>query len=441
MSVRASICSVFSLLAVLAACADSDTFPSRPVTLIVPWAAGGGTDRLARQIAVGLEERLGVPVNVVNAVGGGGVTGHLRGAIARPDGYTLTLATAELNMLHWRELTTITHHDFEPLLLVNRDDAALFVRAEAPWRTSSELAAAIRDQPRTLRGSGTAFGGIWHLAVAGWLHAQGIPGDALIWVAINGAAPSFQEMLAGRLDLVATSLPEARPLLNGGLIRPLAIMSDARSPEFPDVPTVGEDGVPWSMGTWRGVVLPRGVPRDRVQVLQDALEDVVHDEAFRDFMAFAGFSLVLAAGADFGAMLEETDIRLGEVLNGPAFATLEAQRFGPMFFPAVTAVLLLIALGVAIATRAFRADSAIASLSRADWARAGSALVWAFAYVALWELVGFVVATVAVLGTWLFALRVRWTVAVPLTIGVAVGVYHAFAVLLRVPLPWGWVGW
>ncbi|MCA9049931.1 MAG: hypothetical protein KDA89_14445, partial [Planctomycetaceae bacterium] len=91
-----------TLFCLTAGCGRESHWPSRPVTLICPWSAGGGTDRVSRQVAVQLEAELGVPVNVVNAVGGGGVTGHTRGALAQPDGYTLTMATVELNMLHWR---------------------------------------------------------------------------------------------------------------------------------------------------------------------------------------------------------------------------------------------------------------------------------------------------------------------------------------------------
>ena len=127
-------------------------------------------------------------MNVVNATGGSGVTGHTRGALARPDGYTLTIATVELNMLHWRGLTNLTPTDFEPLILLNQDDAALFVRDDAPWRSLPELQAAIRANPRAWKASGTAQGGIWHMALAGWLDAIGLEPDAVVWISINGCA-------------------------------------------------------------------------------------------------------------------------------------------------------------------------------------------------------------------------------------------------------------
>jgi tripartite-type tricarboxylate transporter receptor subunit TctC len=127
----------------LTGCRERGEYPNRPVMLICPWSAGGGTDRVSRQVAAQLEQLWGVPVNVQNATGGAGVTGHTRGALARPDGYTLTMTTVELNMLHWRGLTSISYEDYRPGVLLNRDAAALFVRTEAPWETGGELADAI----------------------------------------------------------------------------------------------------------------------------------------------------------------------------------------------------------------------------------------------------------------------------------------------------------
>ena len=119
-------------------------YPHRPIVLVCPWAAGGGTDIVSRNVAAHLETQLHVPVNVINATGGKGVTGHSRGLRARPDGYTLTMITLELNMMHWSGLTSLTVADCEPLVSLNEDYAALFVLAGAPWKTLPELEQAIR---------------------------------------------------------------------------------------------------------------------------------------------------------------------------------------------------------------------------------------------------------------------------------------------------------
>src|SRR5437773_9256849 len=122
---------VLTLALALVACSGERRFPQAPILIVCPWAAGGGSDRVARQMAALLEQDLGVPVNVVNATGGDGVTGHSRGALSRPDGYTLTLITIEIATLHWRGMTSISQRDFAPVGLVNRDAGAIFVRADA----------------------------------------------------------------------------------------------------------------------------------------------------------------------------------------------------------------------------------------------------------------------------------------------------------------------
>ncbi|MEM7263313.1 MAG: tripartite tricarboxylate transporter substrate-binding protein, partial [Planctomycetota bacterium] len=155
--------------ALFVSCQKDESYPSRPITLLCPWSAGGGTDLVSRQLALYLEQELEVPVNVINATGGSGVTGHGRGARARPDGYTLLMMTIEINMLHWRGLTDLDWQSYTPLMLLNRDAAAVFVPAESPWKTLKDLEAEVRKNPGKLRASGTATGGIWHLALAGWL--------------------------------------------------------------------------------------------------------------------------------------------------------------------------------------------------------------------------------------------------------------------------------
>ena len=129
-------------------CVGQERFPSRPITLICPWAAGGGTDRDSRMTAVYLETEPGVPVNVINATGGRGVTGHSHGLHAQPDGYTILMATVELNTMHWSGLTELTHADATPLMSINEDSASLIVRADAPWQTLGELEAEIRGKPK-----------------------------------------------------------------------------------------------------------------------------------------------------------------------------------------------------------------------------------------------------------------------------------------------------
>ncbi|HEY8549811.1 MAG TPA: tripartite tricarboxylate transporter substrate-binding protein, partial [Vicinamibacterales bacterium] len=435
------------LALLLAGCSGQARFPDGPLLLICPWAAGGGSDRVARQVAALLEQDLGVPVNVVNATGGDGVTGHSRGALARPDGYTLTLLTVEIASLHWRGMTNVAPDDFAPLALVNRDAAAVFVRTDAPWQTLKELENAIRTSPGSLRASGTATAGIWHLALAGWLTQAGLRPTDVIWVSIAGAAPSLQELLAGGVDLVSCSLPEAQALLRAGRIRSLGIMADERSPQFPDVPTFAEQGVNWSMSTIRGIGVPAGTPPDRQRVLAEALERVVKSQAYADAMLASGFTPAYEDPARFAATLRQTDERLGALLRSEAFAGLASKQVGPMFVPSILAILLVATLiGLAIgklrsAHKALSPAAAAAPLPRGAIWRFAEVLIGIAIYILLADRLGFVITAGVLLAVHLLRLGTRPIVALPLTVGLVPLVYQVFAVLLRVPLPRGYLGW
>jgi tripartite-type tricarboxylate transporter receptor subunit TctC len=432
----------------LAGCASEGRFPNGPILLVCPWAAGGGSDRVARQLATLLEQDLGVPVNVVNVTGGDGVTGHSRGALARADGYTMTLLTIEITALHWRRMTSISPRDFAPIALVNRDPAAIFVRSDAPWRTARDLEQAIRSAPGTLRASGTATSGIWHLALAGWLTTVGLRPTDITWVSIAGSAPSLAELIAGGVDLVACSLAEAQALLESGRIRSLGVMSTDRAPRFPSVPTFAEQGVDFTLGTLRGVALPRDIPEDRARVIADAVRRVATSDAFRTSLSGAGFTPAYEDSAEFAATLQQTDERLGELLRSPSFAGLGSQRIGAMFFPTFLAV----ALGAVLLRLAFAGRAATTNGGAVDeWDAPAAApvamwrfvepLLWIGLYVLLAEWGGFLLITSALLLIYLTRLGTRLSVGAAITVVVVPLTYYVFGVVLRVGLPRGFFAW
>jgi tripartite-type tricarboxylate transporter receptor subunit TctC len=296
--------------------AAAQDYPDRPITLIVPWGAGGGTDATARIVASLLEEELGQPVNVVNRTGGSGVVGHSAIAEAEPDGYTIGMATVEIGMMHWQGLTDLTWEAYTPLALVNFDPAAVQVRADAPWETLGDLVEHIRENPGTLTASGTGQGGIWHLAIAGLLSQLDIEPGAVRWVPSEGAAPGLQDLVAGGVDIVPCSIPEARSLLEAGRVRSLAVMSSERNEAFPDIPSAEEEvGVSWEIGAWRGIVAPRGIPDEVADRLIEALEVVYNSERYAEFMAGQGFGRTWAAGEDFAEFMRESNDSLGEVMR------------------------------------------------------------------------------------------------------------------------------
>jgi hypothetical protein len=160
--------------------AQAQTWPNRPVTIICPWGAGGGTDATARIVAAVLEKELKQPFNVVNRTGGSGVVGHSAIAASAPDGYTFGIITVEISMMHWQGLTELKPDSYTPLALMNEDPPGIQVNSNSPHKSVKELADAIKAaSPGKLKASGTGQGGIWHLALVGWLTALGLKPDRI----------------------------------------------------------------------------------------------------------------------------------------------------------------------------------------------------------------------------------------------------------------------
>ena len=425
----------------LAGCRQERGYPNRPIFLICPWAAGGGTDQVSRQVAGLLEQELGVPVNVINATGGAGVTGHTRGAMAKPDGYTLTMMTIEIHMLHHRGLTNVSHEDFEPVALLNTDATAVLVPADSPWQSLEDLEQAIRARPGQLSASGTVKGGIWHLGLAQWLLAVGLKPSDVHWSGMNGAAPSLQELMGGTLHFVCCSLPEAYPQLKDGNLRCLGVMAEERVPQFPDVPTFKEQGLNCTTAGWRGIALPKGTSPEIVNRLATALERVVEDEQFRELMGRRAFNITWKPPEKFAKSLDEGDIWFGQMLGRKDFTSISQTRFGPSFFPSVLAVLLLVVGGCLIVTGNLKRTPDVAAFSRQGLIRVAEVMVWIIVYIALAGWAGFVLTAGVLLILLLLRLGTRWPTAVAVAVVLVPAAYYVFADRLRVPLPRGWLGW
>lgn len=296
--------------------AQAQNYPTRPITIIVPWGAGGGTDATARIVGSLLEKELGQPVNVVNRTGGNGVVGHAAIASAAPDGYTLGLATVEIGMMHWQGLTQLTHEAYTPIALMNADPAGVQVRADSPYKTVKDLIDAIKANPGKFKASGTGQGGIWHLAIAGLLRDQKIDPAALPWVPSNGAAPGLQDLVAGGVEVAPVSLPEARSLIDAGKVRSIAIMNSKPSALYPNVPTLKSAiGSDWTMAAWRGFVAPKGLPAPIQEKLAAAMKKIAESKDYNDFMSSRGFGVIYAPPQEFSAFMAKSNSELGATMK------------------------------------------------------------------------------------------------------------------------------
>ena len=314
---KSTLRAVASALALALVCgAASAAYPERPITFVVPWGAGGGTDTTARYFAAAMEKELGQPVNVVNRTGGSGVVGHSAIAQAPADGYTIGMITVEITMMHWQGLTELNPTSYTPLALVNADPAGFTVNANSPFKSVKEVLDYARANPGKLKASGTGQGGIWHLALAGLLNDAKVPQSAIPWVPSQGAAPAMQDLVAGGVDIVTCSLPEARALIDAGKAKPLAVMDSKATPLFPNVPTMKvAAGSDWTVSAWRGIAAPKGLPPDVQQKLIAAIKKIWDSKEFKDFASSKGYGMEWAPGAEFASFMKKGDADMGVVMK------------------------------------------------------------------------------------------------------------------------------
>jgi len=292
-------------------------FPDRPITMIVPWAAGGGTDTVARILAAGLEKEIGQPVNVVNRTGGGGITGHTAIAMATPDGYTIGIATSEIASFKTLGLGDITPDSFDLVSRITTIPAGLTVRAGGPYKTANDLVAAIKVSPKgTMTSSGTGPGGAWHLAIAGLCKAAGVAADHVKYVPSQGGAPALNDLAADGLSMTTTSPIEAKALADAGKVVVLATMGGERLSSFANVPPLKEStGLDWQFVNWFSLVLPKGVPADvRAKLIATAQKAHARDDV-QGPLKDRGITPVWETPDQFKAFASKFGATAGELLK------------------------------------------------------------------------------------------------------------------------------
>jgi tripartite-type tricarboxylate transporter receptor subunit TctC len=301
---------------------SAQSYPARPITLTLPWAAGGGTDATARMIGALLEKDLRQPVNVVNRTGGSGVVGHAALAGAAADGYTIGMVTVEIAMMHHQGLTDLTPASYTPLALLINNPPGVMVNVTSPYKDINALAAAIKSSPPgKMKASGTGQGGIWHIALAGWLQAMGLKPDHVAWVPSQGAGPAMQDLAAGGIDLATCALPEGRTMIEAGKVRALAVMAPQRNRLFPEVPTLKEGmGIAYTAGGWAGLAAPAGLAPDIRDRLVPAIKKAFDSAEYGEFISNRGFVSQWAASGDFATFMAEQDAAMGRTMRAAGLA-------------------------------------------------------------------------------------------------------------------------
>lgn len=306
----------------LVATAPAQAFPDRPISIIVPWAAGGGSDTVTRLFATGFQKELGVAVNVVNRAGGNGVTGHSAIATARPDGYTLGIASPEIAFYQTIGAADISVDDLDLFSRLGIIPAGVTVSADAPYEDLQDVIDAIRSEPAgALTASGTGMGGSWHVAAAGMLMAADIDPTKLRWVPSQGGAPALIEVTAGSISLFTGSPVEAQSLLDAGKVRTLAIMTEERSDGFPDVPTLKEAAdIDWAYSNFFGLVAPKGLEPEVRKIILEAAERAMQDPDVRASLLSRGITPAWDESGAFEAYARDFSVTAKNVLQALGLA-------------------------------------------------------------------------------------------------------------------------
>ncbi len=272
---------VSALLAILPAMPGfaADEWPTRAVTIVVPYVAGGSTDVMGRILAQRLNEKLGQPFVVENKSGASGNIGATTVARSKADGYTILLATnsqAALNKLLYRSLAYDPTGDFTPVALIADIPQLVVVRSDLGVNSLQELIDYAKKNPGKLSFGSTGIGSQGHLAGALLARSAGIE---MLHVPYRGSAPIVSDLLGGRLDLAFDALPTYLPLLGEGKIRPVAITSRERSAQLPDVPTVIEGGIAnYEVAPWFSFVAPKGTAPEIVAKVNAVVTDYVRSD-------------------------------------------------------------------------------------------------------------------------------------------------------------------
>ena len=257
------------------AAASAQEWPSRPLSMVVPFAAGGGADLLGRILASPLSELLGQPVTVENVGGGGGMTGSLRVSRAAPDGYQFVLGTTGTHAQNQSLYKNPLYHaasDFTPVALVAEQPILLIVRKDFPADNLVDFIAYAKANQQKMQFGSAGTGSGVHLACVLFNAAIGVD---VVHVPYRGTAPAMQDLIAGRIDYQCPVITPVVPQIQGGLVKAIAVLTKNRTPILPDLATAQEQGLTdFEAYIWFAIFLPRGTPADIAYKLQHAIAAV-----------------------------------------------------------------------------------------------------------------------------------------------------------------------
>ena len=264
----------------------ADTYPSRPIQIIVPFPPGGVADLVARPAAAGLEKQLKQPVAVVNKPGAAGAVGMQSAAVSKPDGYTLLSALVSISVIPevdalFGRPRTYKREDFAPIALLSADPMIVVVKKESPFKSMADIAAEAKRRPGEIMYSSSGIYGATHVPTEMWAHAAGVK---MRHIPTPGGGPALTALLGGHVDILFSVPIIAYGQIKSGDLRPLAVTSDKRLAAYPDVPTLKELGYDVEYYIWCGLFAPQATSKETIKILRDAVREVVATPEFKNAM-------------------------------------------------------------------------------------------------------------------------------------------------------------
>ena len=320
MNARMLLSGLIALTAALAAAspaAAQETYPSKPVTMIVPFPPGGVADIVGRPLADAMGRALGGPVVIENKSGAGGGIGMGYVARAKPDGYTVLLALSSISILPEADKVTgrapmYQFRDFVPIARFTADPTVLAVRADSPWKTLAEFVADARKRPGAITYGSSGNYGTMHVPMEMFDAAAGIK---MLHVPFTGAGPAVVALLGGTVDSVSSGPSTVVQHVKAGKLRVLATWGDKRLVSMPDVPTLTEAGFPVVFTQWTALFVPAGTPEPVVAKLRDAARAAVADPKFVAAMATVETPVQYLDSPDLMRFWEADNQKLGEAVR------------------------------------------------------------------------------------------------------------------------------
>lgn len=296
-------------LTLLAVFAFGKSYPSKNINMVVPFSAGGGTDAVARKLGSLMEKELGTSVVIVNKTGGAGAVGMTYGATQKKDGYTITMITREIVSLPLMKLSPINYQNFELVSLVNVDPTVVVVEKDSKYKTVDDIIAEAKANPEKVKFASTAKPNFYALAI------ENEAGVKFNHIPYNGAGEVIPALLGKHADFSLMGSGEVIGQLKAGQLKALGIMADNRIETLPDVPTLKELGHNVVSGTWRGIAVPKGTPKEIVDTLDAAIKKVTESEDFKEFMNNSTFGVQYLSQEDFKEFIEKDTETIDKIVK------------------------------------------------------------------------------------------------------------------------------